>query len=459
MNTYTDGFFSIDAENGFLPVKEPLQKLPQKYHELQSLLDHMPVVKDDGSSGYLSMPGGIEKATMHLPNYIDEVKKEKDPFVKAALFRGYSFLASAYTLSPAHHTFLKTGKYGLGNNKLPANIAQPFVTVADAMDVFPWLDYHYAYSLGNYFKKDKTKGLEWNNLSMAVKFSGMPDEQGFIMLHVDINQYSPDLVKAALGLATNHGNDTNSHLSLLGETLFKMNERRKLMWEASRWKHYNDFRVFIMGIKGNTEIFPEEVVYVGVWDKPKAFRGQTGAQDNIIPTADIISGVINYYPKNQLTKYLLDLRKYRPKCVQQFFDTISENMNSNPILERLVKTNNFEGMALLMKVFEEIYLFRNGHWQFVQKYIMHNTSYSIATGGTPITSWIPNQIKAVLSAMKVLFHKMENIESANWDKATWLESYKNKVELLNKQLKIVSIEAFNPEDVFNLNEKLGYRDY
>ena len=29
---------------------------------------------------------------------------------------------------------------------------------------------------------------------MAVKFSGLPDERGFIMLHVDINEHSPELL-------------------------------------------------------------------------------------------------------------------------------------------------------------------------------------------------------------------------------------------------------------------------
>ena len=29
---------------------------------------------------------------------------------------------------------------------------------------------------------------------MCVRFSGQPDEVGFIMLHVDINQHSPSLV-------------------------------------------------------------------------------------------------------------------------------------------------------------------------------------------------------------------------------------------------------------------------
>ena len=206
---------------------------------------------------------------------------------------------------------------------------------------------------------------------MSAKFSGKDDERGFIMLHVDINQYSPQLIEAVFGIV-NSANDSEHlvhSLKLLADTLHHMNDRRKLMWEASRWKHYNDFRVFIMGIKGNDDIFPNGLLYEGVWEEPKAFRGQTGAQDNIIPTADIVSGVIDYYPQNQLTKYLLDLRQYRPKCVQYFFHDLEKAMKEKPLMTQLISTNNQAGMIELMRAYEEIYLFRNGHWQFVQKYI------------------------------------------------------------------------------------------
>lgn len=459
MITYSDGFFSIDPQNGFLPQKEPLATLPIKYVRLQQLIEQMPVVKSNGDAGLLATEGAFESQALILPNYLDEVNNESDTFVLAALFRAYSFVASAYTLAPAHHNFLRTGKYGKAHDTLPSNLAQPFATVAQKLDVFPWLDYHFAYSLGNYHKIDPSEGYAWTNLEMSAKFSGKDDERGFIMLHVDINQYSPQLIEAVFGIV-NSANDserlTNS-LKLFADTLHHMNDRRKLMWEASRWKHYNDFRVFIMGIKGNDDIFPNGLLYEGVWEEPKAFRGQTGAQDNIIPTADIVSGVIDYYPQNQLTKYLLDLRQYRPKCVQHFFHDLEKTMKEKPLMTQLINTNNQVGMIELMRAYEEIYLFRNGHWQFVQKYIMQNTAYPKATGGTPITSWIPNQIKAVLSAMHVLAGHL--VDCKAWNKNHWQEGYMHKVNLLNKQLKIVAVEAFDPKAVFDLNLKHGYRDF
>jgi len=456
---FSDGFFSVDPTHGFLPIAEPLAQLPESFTSLQKLIDQMPIVKDNGSPGLLAVEGAFEKAVMNLPNYVDLVKSEQDPFVLAALFRAYGFVTSAYTLAPSHHSFLKTGKYGKAHGVLPSNIAQPFAAVAEKLEVYPWIDYHYAYSLGNYQKIDKSKGFEWTNLAMAAKFSGMDDERGFIMLHVDINQYSPDMIGAVHSIlaAIDDQESLTKPIDLLAIAMNKMNDRRKLMWEASRWKHYNDFRVFIMGVKGNDDLFPNGLLYEGVWDEPKAYRGQTGAQDNIIPTADIVSGVIHYYPQNQLTSYLMDLRQYRPMCIQNFFKELANQMSQKPLAKRLIAADNQLGMQALMSVYEEIYLFRNGHWQFVQKYIMQNTAYPKATGGTPITSWIPNQIKAVLSAMRDLSLAMKT--TPNFSMEQWQEEYDRKVKLLNKQLEIVAVEAFDPEAVFKLNLELGYQDF
>lgn len=461
MNTkmYTDGFFSVDPTNGFLPIQQPLTVLPKAYAPLQELLTQMPTRTYDGQEGLLSQEGAIEKAVHELPNFIDQVSQETNPFVQQALFRAYAFVASAYTLAPAHHDYLKHGIYGKAHGQLPKNISQPFVAVADQLDVYPWLDYHYAYSLGNYKKLDPSGGMNWENLGMCVKFSGMPDERGFIMLHVDINQYSPALIRGVFEAIDSKKSDSlNDALEGMVATMKNINARRKLMWEASRWKHYNDFRAFIMGIKGNDDIFENGLIYEGVWDEPKAYRGQTGAQDNIIPTMDIFSGVIAHYPKNDLTRYLMDLRSYRPKCIQRFLEDLRQTMSKEPLLETLKNKNNYQGAVYLLELLEEIYLFRNGHWQFVQKYIMQNTAYPKATGGTPITSWIPNQIKAVLSAM-IQTHDIIDPKYKPEDREDWMMAFSRKVSLLNKQLDMLKVDQFDPKKVFDLNQQMRLRDF
>ena len=466
---YSDGFFNVNSINGFLPEKLPLEKLPVKYRPLQDILDNMPIKINNGS-GYLDEAGKIFQVVKSLPNYIDDVSKEKDIRVIQALFRGYSFLSSAYTLEPSFQYFRKTGTYGKAENILPKQIAQPFVEVSNKLDVFPWLDYHYAYSLGNFKKIDKSKDHKWSNLDMCVNFSGQPDETGFIMLHVDINQHSPDLVGSVIGTLHSLKNNSNDNsikfLKKNYETMIIMNSRRKEMWKASRWNHYNDFRVFIMGVKGNEDLFGEGVVYSGVWEEPKQFRGQTGAQDDIIPMEDIFSGVIKHYPKNELTKYLMDLRKYRPKCIQSFFldlESSVKSIHSNGVSGILHELKNHKGLCYLLGILEEIYFFRNGHWQFVQKYIMANTKYSKATGGTPIISWIPNQMKAVMKEMRNIIDIIDNYNLK--DNSLELELFKRikislnkKEKLLKDQLEIVNKKIFSSDEVFELNKKYDLSD-
>ena len=467
---YTDGFFNVGPVNGFLPQHLPLKTLPDTYAVLQDILDKMPVQLNATDFGYLHFPNKIEEAVSVLPNYVDAVNAETDVRILQALFRGYSFLASAYTLESSFQHYRETGNYGKARNVLPIQIAQPFVAVADKMDVYPWLDYHYAYSLGNFKKKGDAAGLEWTNLEMCVRFSGQPDEVGFIMLHVDINQHSADLVGSVMKAleAVAHGETENVEAALDWNmrTMVEMNNRRREMWKASRWQHYNDFRVFIMGVKGNEELFGDGVTYTGVWDEPKQFRGQTGAQDDIIPMEDIFSGVINYYPKNELTKYLLDLRTYRPKCIQQFFIDLEkevEGIHQRGMLGYLQEQKSVVGLSRLLGILEQIYHFRNGHWQFVQKYIMANTPYAKATGGTPITSWLPNQLKAVMQQMQDVLDIIASLaiemdETTSFIVTSNQTTLLQKQKLLEEQLVMVAGEQFSAEKVFDLNEKFGLKD-
>ena len=469
LSNYSDGFFDVSAAHGFLPTKAPMVKLPSTYSDLQNVLDAMPVVLNEKEFGLLHTPNAIVAPVLAIQNHVEAIEKETDIFVLQALFRSYSFLASAYLLEPSYQQFKIDGKYGKARNVLPKNIAMPFCKVADKLDVFAWLDYHYAYSLGNYRKLDASGDLNWENITMCNKFSGQADEVGFIMLHVDINRYSADLVGSVmqtLQALDNGEKNVALFLEKNWETMKQMNIRRKEMWKASRWQRYNDFRIFIMGVKGNTDLFGDGVTYEGVWDEPKAFRGQTGAQDDIIPMQDIFSGVIFYYPENELTKYLLDLRLYRPKCVQHFFSDLQSSMKAvhpKGLMGKLLENKDAKSLCFLLGILEEIYHFRNGHWQFVQKYIMANTKYAIATGGTPITSWIPNQILSVIHQMEDVAAAIASIGAPTDTLA--LSIYEKNISLLptkrgliDGQLALIHKNDFSAEAVFALNQKFGYDD-
>jgi len=409
---YTDGFFNVSGDHGFLPIKEPLTKLPSQYDALQNVIDCLHV---NQTNGILGIPNEIVNAVASIPNYLTLVQQENDVFILQALYRAYTFITSGFTLELSYQEFIKTGNYGVARALLPVSVAEPLVSVSNRLKAYPWLDYHYAYSLGNYVKKDKNKDLHWENLDMACKFVGSSDEIGFIMVHVYINEVSPALVKSVMNYGKANNNSIykfsvcNKELENAGLIMQEMNKRRREMWTASKHERYNDFRVFIMGIKGNDKIFPNGLIYENCFNgEPQYYRGQTGAQDNIIPMMDIFTGIVDYYPDNQLTQYLLDLRSYRPVCIQEFFNDLREYYKNNSIFEQLKKDCNFTGLIYLLKIVDEVYLFRNGHWQFVQKYIMSNTKYAFATGGTPITSWLINQIEAVLQLEKHIIDFLKN---------------------------------------------------
>lgn len=473
---YTDGFFNV-SQNGFLPIKDPLHKLPEKYNKLQYLIDNLYITKNNirdscsdscgnNCGGILSIPNKIEELVDYLPNYIEMICCfETDIMVFQALFRTYCILASAFTLELSYQEYVKTGNYGKARNYLPPNISIPLVYLSEKIGAYPWLDYFYAYGPGNYVKLFSHGGLHWSNLDMACKFHGSNDEVGFMMVHVYINELSPLLVKSVMDYGSSKRNES---LLLCCKIMKEMNERRKEMWTASKYKNYNDFRVFIMGIEGNKDIFPKGVVYRDCFDnKPQYFRGQTGAQDSIIPMMDIFTGIINYYPDNQLTKYLLDLRSYRPKCIQEFFEDLQSYYldTNNNIFDHMKRTNNVEGLIYLLNIVDEVYLFRNGHWQFVQKYIMSNTKYSVATGGTPITSWLINQIEAVLNYEKDIIEYLSGIEERIMEKVSnshifysLNDSYPRKRKLLEEQIKELRNHDYSIANVYRKNKELGLED-
>jgi indoleamine 2,3-dioxygenase len=114
-------------------------------------------------------------------------------------------------------------------------------------------------------------------------------------------------------------------------------------------------------------------------------------------------------------------------------------------------------------ILEEIYFFRNGHWQFVQKYIMANTPYAKATGGTPITSWLPNQIKSVLNQIQDVINAMSSIDNNGDETANEIfnrlqQTIAQKKQLLADQLAMVEEAHFSPDKVFSLNEKYDLKD-
>lgn len=460
---YSDGFFNVTPEHGFLPMNPPMEQLPNDYEQLEYIAANLHT---------LIKTNKLDEYVMNLKNYISDIYHINDPQLLQALYRAYTFIVSAYLLDPAYKYYLANNKYGKARTRVPINLSLPLFHVAEKLDVAPYLDYHYSYCLGNYRIIDTSKHMTWDNLEMIVKFDGGLDERGFVMVHVDINTFGKFLLNGINsvydGIKKSNICSVVDGLYLNYVTMQNINLRRKEMWKASSYSNYNNFRVFIMGIEGNDGIFgPDGVVYEGVNnDSPMKFRGQTGAQDDIIPCQDIFTGVINYYPENDLTKYLLDLRRYRPKCVQLFFSDLEEYSKQYNLLNLdklgdygvLSKAGNeeliFKSYVYLLGIVDEIFNFRNGHWQFVQKFIMKNTTYSVATGGTPITTWIPNQMLATLNYMDDIIKKIHTLKQySNSVFDTISSNYLKKRQILEDQIEELHKQMYNVDKIIDSNKE------
>ena len=55
--------------------------------------------------------------------------------------------------------------------------------------------------------------------------------------------------------------------------------------------------------------------------------------------------------------------------------------------------------ALYLLALNQVRDFRWRHWCFTREYILKKTSHPTATGGSPIVTWLPNQLQAVMQAM------------------------------------------------------------
>lgn len=118
--------FMVSTTRGFLPRSNPIISLPAEFDALESILRRMPIKTLDGTPGLLASSALGETVLKELPDLTSAIDKYKENLpLQNALYRDYSFLASAYLLEPCHTRFMKGESYGLGRQTLPSVISLP----------------------------------------------------------------------------------------------------------------------------------------------------------------------------------------------------------------------------------------------------------------------------------------------------------------------------------------------
>jgi indoleamine 2,3-dioxygenase len=259
--------FMVSTTRGFLPRDDPVIKLPTEFDALESILCRMPIKTLDGSPGLLAKCKLGLTVLEELPDLTDAIEMyQNDLPLMNALYRDYSFLASAYLLEPCmfyphpisgwtdeesigHERYLKGEPYGLARSSLPRSIAVPIVKVADMYGCWlatvlsfrwhvmfsagfkPFMEYAGSYALFNYRLEDPEKGLEYSNLRLIRAFEHGLDpsssEAGFVLVHIAMVRQSGGLVSGALrsldACSSRNREKFNVGLSEVASSLKKVN--------------------------------------------------------------------------------------------------------------------------------------------------------------------------------------------------------------------------------------------
>jgi indoleamine 2,3-dioxygenase len=102
-------------------------------------------------------------------------------------------------------------------------------------------------------------------------------------------------------------------------------------------------------------------------------------------------------PSTPLTSILQDFRSYRPGNHRAFLSHVAARSQSLSL--KTYALSDPISAALYLHALNQVRDFRWRHWCFTREYILKKTSHPTATGGSPIVTWLPNQLNAVLDAM------------------------------------------------------------
>ena len=102
-------------------------------------------------------------------------------------------------------------------------------------------------------------------------------------------------------------------------------------------------------------------------------------------------------PSTPLTEILHDFRSYRPGNHRAFLEWVKHRSETVDLRSYALQTPS--SASLYLQVLNQVQDFRWRHWCFTREYILKKTSHPVATGGSPIVTWLPNQLQAVLDLM------------------------------------------------------------
>jgi indoleamine 2,3-dioxygenase len=364
---------SLDSERGFLPLQDPLTRLPQAF--------------DAWESAAMGLP------KLFASDHCRRTLEDLPPFPFDAIANDRERERAMVLLSYLGHGYVWGGSQPA--KVLPQRLAVPWHAVATVLERPPVLSYT-SYALHNFVRFDAARDIECGNIALIQNFLGGIDEEWFILIHIDIER------KAAPGVAVLHdcldageAGDAERVEALLSEvraSIVSMYAVLKRMPEScDPYIYYHRVRPYIHGWKNHPDL-PEGLMYEGVDEyggRPQQFRGETGAQSAIIPSLDAFLGI--HHKQDQLRTYLMEMRTYMPPEHRQFIESLELRGSVRPFVQRCSRPRLTE---VYNACIEGVGLFRSLHLEYASRYIFRQAQtddknpHAVGTGGTPFMPYL-----------------------------------------------------------------------
>jgi indoleamine 2,3-dioxygenase len=368
--------FGLCAARGYLSTHEIDEiALPDGFDEM---LDAAAQLSDIITTG---RPRHWLKQVGH-PDMASFLGSASDEQVRTAMVH-YSFLVQAYVWGEAE-----------APTSLPANLAIPMCAIADHLGLPPLLPYS-GYVLDNWYRLDKSGGIDLDNIAMHQNFLGGQDENWFVLVHVAIEaeagralELATQLIEAA---AQRDATEVEQLLTEMNRVWDAINAHFDRMPErCDPYVYYQRVRPFIHGWKNNPAT-PSGLIYEGIAKyegRPQAFRGQTGSQSSIVPAMDGLFQVV--HESDPLREFLDELHQYRPPRHRAFIEAVRDASN----LRDFARTQNQSLKDAFNACVEQVARFRTRHLEYAASYINKQASSGagndtdVGTGGTPFMKYL-----------------------------------------------------------------------
>ncbi|XP_058971059.2 indoleamine 2,3-dioxygenase 2 [Pocillopora verrucosa] len=372
--------FDVSPNLGFLPEREPLQRLPEYFSPWEKLARNLPQLVKEGEF--------FRQQIKQLPLLDHNKLSSEDEWKRAQLV--LTCISHAYVWCKGERGVAKI---------LPKSLAVPWVSVAKHLDIPPVLT-HSTFALYNWRYIDPKRPFSMENIELSVNITGSQTEEGFLKVPLQMEaEFGKGCFSITSGQKAVVNNDTEGVLKALmslKETIVQLKKSFLRIYDVcDPEEFYNELRIYLSGWLNNPAL-PDGLIYEGVSEMPLQYYGGSAAESSIFHTLDAVLGVLHSKTESSSGGQFLErMCYYMPPKHRAFIEAVAKG----PSIRNYVLAS---GDPDLTREYDlcvgKLTDFRNVHLQVVARYIIIPSNRGketkqkgkalIGTGGSDLMSFL-----------------------------------------------------------------------